>query len=98
MGLDKEIALVTDGRFSGATRGLAVGHVAPEAAEGGPIALLQDGDEIRIDLKKKRIDILMSTEEMERRHKSWNARKKTLRGYLKRYAEMVKSSSEGAIL
>jgi len=98
MGLDKEIVLVTDGRFSGATRGLAVGHVAPEAAEGGPIALLQDGDEIRIDLKKKRIDALVSAEEMERRRKLWIAKKKMLRGYLKRYAEMVKSSSEGAIL
>ena len=71
MGLDDEVLLVTDGRFSGGTRGGAVGHVSPEAAQGGPIALVRDGDQIEIDVASRKIDLLVSEEEMERRRLSW---------------------------
>ncbi len=98
MGLDREVALITDGRFSGATRGLAIGHVAPEAAEGGPIALVENGDPIKIDLKSKRVDLIIPEDELKRREKNWIIRKKIVRGYLQRYAAMVKSAAEGAVM
>ncbi|AAL81066.1 dihydroxy-acid dehydratase [Pyrococcus furiosus DSM 3638] len=98
MGLDKDVALVTDGRFSGATRGLSVGHVSPEAAEGGPIALVKDGDIIRIDLKNKRIDLLVDEEELRKRREEWKPKVKELTGYLKRYSTLVTSANTGAIL
>ncbi len=96
MNMDTDVALITDGRFSGATRGITVGHVSPEAAEGGPIALVQNGDLIRIDLKAKRIDLLVSPEEMEEREKEWSPKKRKLTGYLKRYASLVKGTTLGA--
>ncbi|MEM2192428.1 MAG: dihydroxy-acid dehydratase, partial [Candidatus Hadarchaeales archaeon] len=97
MGLDK-VALVTDGRFSGGTRGLCVGHVTPEAAEGGPIGVVEDGDEILIDVQKRKIDLLISKEELAKRLKSFRPRPpKTTRGLLGYYSKVVSSAAEGAI-
>ena len=98
MGLDKTVALLTDGRFSGATRGASIGHVSPEAAEGGPIALVQDGDTIAIDMTRYSIQLEISSEEMEARRQAWKAPEKTLTGYLGRYARLVTSAGRGAIL
>lgn len=98
MGLDKDVAVVTDGRFSGATRGLAVGHVSPEAAEGGPIAVVENGDHIRIDLRAKRIDLLLDEEEIKKRLVKWKRPAPKIReGYLLRYSKMVTSASKGAV-
>jgi dihydroxy-acid dehydratase len=97
MGLDRDVALVTDGRFSGATRGIAIGHVSPEAAEGGPIAIVENGDIIRIDLKAKRIDLVVNREVIEERLKKWNPQRKPLEGYLARYSNLVTSANTGAI-
>ena len=97
MGLDKDVALVTDGRFSGATRGLSIGHVSPEAAEGGPIALVRDGDRIRMDIKAKRIDLLVDEEELEKRKAEWRPKEKELSGYLERYSKLVSSANTGAV-
>ena len=97
-GLDQECALITDGRFSGGTRGLCIGHVSPEAAEGGPIGLLKDGDIIEIDLDKKSIDLLVSDEEMERRRKVWKRPEANIKeGYMARYASMVTGAASGAV-
>lgn len=100
MGLDKDVALVTDGRFSGATRGICVGHVSPEAAEGGPIALVEEGDLIEINLGEKRIDLLVSREELEKRRATWRPPEKALdkRSYLYRYSKMTTSAYTGAVL
>ena len=99
MGLDDEVALLTDGRFSGATRGAAVCHVSPEAAAGGPIALVQEGDEIELDIPNKRLTLLVSAEEMARRREAWEMpAPQVTGGYLARYAALVGSASEGAIL
>ncbi|MGB2856541.1 MAG: dihydroxy-acid dehydratase [Dehalococcoidia bacterium] len=98
MGLDKEVALITDGRFSGATRGAAIGHVSPEAAEKGPIAALEDGDQITIDIPNNRIEVELSDDEIDRRLSQlpeFEPRIKT--GYLKRYVEMVTSAATGAV-
>ncbi|ADM28361.1 dihydroxyacid dehydratase [Ignisphaera aggregans DSM 17230] len=97
MGLDRDVALITDGRFSGATRGLCIGHVSPEAAEGGPIAVVEDGDRIRIDLRSKRIDLLVEQEIIEERLKKWSLPRKDLKGYLLRYSKQVTSAYTGAI-
>ncbi|MCL6637163.1 MAG: dihydroxy-acid dehydratase [Alicyclobacillus sp.] len=98
-GLGTEVALITDGRFSGATRGIAVGHISPEAAEGGPIALLQNGDRIVIDLPNRRIDVLLSEEELASRRAAWQAPEpKVKSGYLARYAKLVTSANTGGIL
>ncbi|RLE57479.1 MAG: dihydroxy-acid dehydratase [Thermoprotei archaeon] len=98
MGLAESVALVTDGRFSGATRGLAIGHVSPEAAEGGPIAIVRDGDRIRIDLKNKKLDLLLPPEEIEKRLKEWKPpRPKISKGYLLRYSRAVSSADKGAV-
>jgi dihydroxy-acid dehydratase len=99
MGLDKDVALITDGRFSGATRGAAIGHISPEAMEGGPIALVREGDIIRVDIKNKKIDVLVSQEEMSRRRTCWNPPEPKIKsGYLARYAKLVTSASTGAVL
>jgi len=99
MGLDEEVALLTDGRFSGATRGAAIGHISPEAAEGGPIALIQEGDRILIDIPGRRIDLLISEEEFARRREAWRPPEPKIKeGYLRRYAEKVKSAGKGAVL
>jgi len=99
MGLDKDVALITDGRFSGATRGASIGHVSPEAMEGGPIALIQNGDIIRIDIKNRRLDVLLSEEELAKRRANWQKPEpKVKSGYLARYSRLVTSASTGAVL
>jgi dihydroxy-acid dehydratase len=99
MGFDKHVALVTDGRFSGASRGAAIGHVSPESVEGGPVALVQDGDMITIDIPGHRLDVDVPVEEMEGRRQSWRPpAPKVTTGYLARYAAMVSSAAEGAVL
>jgi dihydroxy-acid dehydratase len=98
MGLDRSVALITDGRFSGATRGASIGHVSPEAADGGPIALVKDGDMISIDMINYRIELDVPQEELESRRKNWRAPDRELTGYLKRYARMVSSADRGAVL
>ncbi len=99
MGLDKEVALITDGRFSGATRGASIGHVSPEAVRGGLIAYVQDGDIISINIPEYKIELLVSDEEIEKRKANTVIKKKTdIKGYLKRYAEIVKSADKGAII
>lgn len=99
MGLDDKVALLTDGRFSGATRGAAVGHVSPEAAAGGPIALLREGDEVEIDISNKRLTLHVSGQELKARRERWSCPQlKVQEGYLVRYAAMVTSASEGAVL
>lgn len=99
MGLGTKVALVTDGRFSGASRGLSVGHVSPEAAEGGPIAFIQDGDIIEIDTVKRTINVKLSDEELERRKANWKGfEPKVKTGYLARYSKHVTSASTGGIM
>lgn len=99
MGLDKEVALITDGRFSGATRGAAIGHVSPEAVSGGTIAYVKDGDIISIDIPNHSINLEISDEELEERKKTMEIKTKTdLTGYLRRYAKMVSSADKGAII
>ncbi len=98
-GLGDSVALITDGRFSGATRGAAIGHVSPEAAVGGPIALLQNGDMIEIDIMANRINVLLDEEELAARRAAWKPRKpKITTGYLARYASQVTSGNTGAVL
>ena len=98
-GLGGTVALITDGRFSGATRGAAIGHVSPEAAVGGNIALVENGDIIRIDIEKNTIDFLVGDEELARRRAAWKPRAPRITtGYLNRYARMVSSGNKGAIL
>lgn len=98
-GLGDSVALITDGRFSGATRGAAIGHVSPEAAVGGNIALIEDGDLIQIDIPEHKINILVNQEELDRRRLLWKPREPKIKtGYLKRYAKHVTSGSKGAIL
>ncbi len=99
MGLDKEVALVTDGRFSGATRGAAIGHISPEACNGGPIAFVREGDTIAIDIPNFRLDLDIPEEELERRKAQTDYRRqKELKGYLARYARRVSSADKGAII
>ncbi|MCL5045711.1 MAG: dihydroxy-acid dehydratase, partial [Actinobacteria bacterium] len=98
MGLDKQVALITDGRFSGASRGASIGHVSPEAAEGGPIALLRDGDIVEIDIPGRSLGVRLSEEDSAKRRREWKApAPKIDRGYLRRYARMVSSASTGAV-
>ncbi len=99
MGLGSSVALITDGRFSGASRGASIGHVCPEAAVGGPIALVEEGDIISIDIDSCRVDLKVSEEEMEARRAKWQPREpEVTTGYLGRYAKLVTSAAEGAIL
>lgn len=98
MGLMESVALVTDGRFSGGTRGPCIGHVSPEAAEGGPIALVQDGDIIEIDIPARLLNLKVSKEEIDKRRKAWKApAPKATKGYLARYLKQVNSVDKGAI-
>jgi dihydroxy-acid dehydratase len=94
--MDKDVALLTDGRFSGGSRGAAIGHISPEAAEGGPIAVVRNGDPIEIDIPGKRLNLLVPDEELKKRLSQWKPPKKELKGYLKRYASLVRSASTGA--
>ena len=99
MGLGSSVALITDGRFSGASRGASIGHVSPEAAVGGPIALIEEGDMISINIPETKLDVKVSEEEMERRKAKWQPREpKVTTGYLARYRELVTSGNRGAIL
>jgi len=98
MGLDKDVALLTDGRFSGGTRGASIGHISPEAAQGGPIAIVQEGDEIQIDIDNKSLTLLVSEEEIANRLKKWSPLEPKIKtGYMARYARMVESADTGAI-
>jgi dihydroxy-acid dehydratase len=97
-GMGEAVALLTDGRFSGATRGLCIGYASPEAARGGPIALLVDGDPILIDCEARRIDVLVSEEELARRRAAWTpARPVRLAGALEKYAALVGPAHLGAV-
>ncbi len=98
MGLDAQVCLIPDGRFSGATRGAAIGHISPEAMAGGPIALVRDGDVVSVDIPGKRLDLKVSEEELSSRLKAWTQpRRDVPRGYLERYAELVTSANTGAV-
>ena len=98
-GLDKEVALITDGRFSGATRGASIGHISPEAVSGGLIAYVKEGDIISINIPEYKIELKVSDEEIAKRKKEMPIKRKTdLEGYLKRYARMVSSADKGAII
>jgi dihydroxy-acid dehydratase len=98
MGLDEHCGLVTDGRFSGSTRGPCIGHISPEAVEGGPLGLVQDGDLIEYDIPNRRLELLVPAEELARRRAHWRPPKRELRGILARYAKLAESASKGAIL
>lgn len=98
MGLGSSVALITDGRFSGASRGASIGHVSPEAAVGGPIALVEEGDIIQINIPENKLDVLVSDQEMARRRAAWQPKKSEVTGYLKRYRELVTSGNQGAVL
>ncbi len=99
MGLSESVALITDGRFSGGTRGPCIGHISPEAMEGGVIAILKDGDRIKIDIPNRKIDVLLSEREIKERMSKWKPLKpKITKGYLARYAKMVTSAGTGAVM
>jgi dihydroxy-acid dehydratase len=99
MGLAESVALITDGRFSGGTRGPCIGHVSPEAMEGGPIAVVKDGDKIRIDIPKRKIEVVLSAQEIGERLAAWKKpQPKIKHGYLSRYAKLVSSAASGAIM
>ena len=99
MGLSESVALITDGRFSGATRGPCIGHVAPEAAVGGTIGLLEEGDIIEIDVPKRKLGVKLSDEELAKRAKSWTAKEPNVKtGYLARYSQLVQSAHKGSVL
>ncbi|MDO9591861.1 MAG: dihydroxy-acid dehydratase, partial [Erysipelotrichaceae bacterium] len=97
MGLDEQVALLTDGRFSGATRGGAIGHISPEAYEGGPLAYVVEGDKIAFDLDKGTLNVDIEPEIWLARKANWDAPTKEVRGYLKKYRQSVTSASRGAI-
>ena len=98
-GLDKQVALITDGRFSGATRGASIGHCSPEAAVGGPIALVREGDRISIDINAYSVHLEVSDAELASRKAAWQSPPpKVTHGYLARYARMVSSADKGAVL
>ena len=98
MGLDKEVALITDGRFSGATRGASIGHVSPEAADGGPIGLVEEGDIISINIPEGKLDLVVDAAVLEERRKRFVPKECPIKtGYLARYAKHVSSAAEGAI-
>jgi dihydroxy-acid dehydratase len=99
MGLGTQVGLITDGRFSGASRGISIGHVSPEAAEGGPIAFVHDGDEIELDLNNRKITLLIADEELVARTAAWTGfTPKVKKGYLARYAALVTNASTGGVM
>ncbi|GFN33556.1 dihydroxy-acid dehydratase [Paenibacillus xylaniclasticus] len=99
MGLGAKVGLITDGRFSGASRGISIGHISPEAAEGGPLAFVRDGEEIELDLNNRTINLLIDEEELERRKAEWKGfEPKVKKGYLSRYSRLVTNASMGAVL
>jgi dihydroxy-acid dehydratase len=98
-GLGKSVLLLTDGRFSGGTTGLCVGHVAPEAVDGGPVAFVRDGDRIRLDVARKTLDLVVDADVLAARREGWEPLPPTFtRGVLAKYAKLVQSASRGAIL
>lgn len=97
VGRDRDVALLTDGRFSGGSRGAAIGHISPEAAEGGPIAVVRNGDQIEIDIPGRKLNLLITKEELKKRLSQWKPPKRELKGYLKRYAKLVTSAHTGAV-
>ncbi len=99
IGMDKDVALITDGRFSGATRGASIGHISPEAQAGGPIGLVEEGDMIEINIKEYSIKLLVPDDEMEKRRRTWKAPESKINyGYLARYSKLVQSAARGAVL
>jgi dihydroxy-acid dehydratase len=97
-GLGKDVLLLTDGRFSGGTTGLCVGHVAPEAQDGGPIALVRDGDRVRLDVSTRRLDLLVDDDELEKRRTTWSAPPpRYTTGVLAKYVKLVGSAADGAV-
>ncbi len=98
LGLGEKVALVTDGRFSGSTRGPCIGHISPEAAESGPIALVEEGDMIEVDIPKRKLRLLVSDRELNRRAEHFTPMRKESRGALRRYSLLVESADKGAIL
>ena len=98
MGLDRDVALLTDGRFSGGTRGASIGHISPEAAQGGPIAIVREGDEIEIDIDNKTLTLHVSESEIAERLKAWQPPEPNIKtGYMARYARVVQSADTGAV-
>jgi dihydroxy-acid dehydratase len=98
LGLGEEVALITDGRFSGATRGLMAGHVAPESIRGGPIGLVRDGDQITLDVQARRLDVALSDEQLAARAKDYKPPERPFPGVaLHKYARLVSSAAEGAV-
>ncbi|GLY11227.1 dihydroxy-acid dehydratase [Bacillus badius] len=98
-GLDKKVALITDGRFSGASRGISIGHISPEAAEGGPIAFIENGDQIIIDLPNRTINVVLTEEELAERKQNWEQPEpKIKKGYLARYSKLVTSANTGGVM
>jgi dihydroxy-acid dehydratase len=97
-GLEDSTALITDGRFSGTDHGCFVGHISPEAAEGGTIALVEDGDEITVDIETRRLTLHVSLEELEERRKHWHYEPKIVKGYMSRYLRLAESAGRGAVL
>jgi dihydroxy-acid dehydratase len=99
IGLGEKVALITDGRFSGASRGPCIGHISPEAAAGGPIALIEDGDKITINIPERRIELKVPQKELDKRKERWSPpESKVKKGYLVRYAALVTSADKGAVL
>ena len=99
MGLGSSVALITDGRFSGASRGASIGHISPEAAVGGPIALVEEGDLIRINIPENKLELAVSEEELAKRKEKWQPREpKVTTRYMARYAAMVTSGNRAAVL
>ncbi|MCD4755864.1 MAG: dihydroxy-acid dehydratase, partial [Deltaproteobacteria bacterium] len=99
MGLDKDIALITDGRFSGGTKGAAIGHISPEAADGGTIGLIEEGDIIEIDIPARKLSLQVAEGELDQRRSNWKPMEPRItHGYLARYARQVSSASKGAIV
>src|SRR5690606_37591767 len=99
MGLGAKVALITDGRFSGASRGISISHVSPEAAEGGPIAFVNDGDIVEIDMNNRTMNLLISDEELAARKANWPGFElKIKKGYLARYAHLVTNASQGGVM
>ena len=98
LGLGDSVALITDGRFSGGTRGPCIGHISPEAAEGGPIALVEDGDKILLDIPNRKLELLVNDDELARRKAAWKAPEAKIKtGWLARYAKVVTSANTGAV-
>jgi dihydroxy-acid dehydratase len=96
-GLGKDVLLLTDGRFSGGTTGLSIAHVAPEAARGGPIALVRDGDPIVLDVDRRELNLQVDADELARRRQDWKPPQRALRGVLAKYARLVGTAAEGAV-